>query len=437
MNRRFAALVLLALACLAGCSWFETKKIPLPGERISVLTLDRQLLPDPALARIPIALPRPELNKNWPQPGGDPDHEMQHPALPARLTEAWRVSIGEGSSRYTRVMASPVIADGRVYAMDGGVTVGAYAAANGRQLWQVDLRPKGDLGNGFGGGVAYSKNRLYVTTGYGQAVALDPATGKVIWRAKLGAPVHSGPTVAAGRVFVVTVDNEVYALDAADGKQLWTHAGIPQTASLLGGASPAVSGEVVIAPFSSGELDALEVENGRPLWSDNLASTRNMDAVAALADIRGRPVIDGGRVFAASHSGRLAAIDLRSGERDWEHSIGTDYSPWVAGTYLYVLSTDQVLLCLTGDLGKVRWLRRLPKYEDEKKRDGPIEWAGPVLAGDRLILLSSDGWAVSISPYTGKPLGRLQISSRAYMAPVIADNTLYVLTDDAELSAYR
>jgi outer membrane protein assembly factor BamB len=437
MSGRLSTALLLAVLCLAGCSMFEEKKQPLPGERISVLTLDRQLAPDPALATTPIALPRPTVNKDWPEPGGTADHEMQHPALPAKLTQAWRVSVGQGSSRYSRVMAQPVVAGGRVYAMDGGVKVGAYAAADGKLLWRVDLRPAGDLGNAFGGGLAFAKDRLYVTTGYGQVVALDPASGKVIWRVKVGAPVHSGPTVADGRVFVVTVENELSALDAADGHKLWLHAGLPQTASLLGGASPAVGGEVVIVPFSSGELDALEIDNGRPLWSDNLASARNVDAVAALADIRGRPVIDGGRILAASHSGRMASIDLRGGERAWEQEVGSDHGPWVAGDYVYLLTTDQNLLCLTRDDGKVRWLRRLPRYENEKKHEDPIEWTGPVLGGDRLILVSSDGWGLSVSPYTGAPLGRQEMSAPAYVGPVIADNTLYVLTDDAELAAFR
>jgi outer membrane protein assembly factor BamB len=437
MNPRALLAIIPTVLVLTACSWFEAKKQPLPGERIPVLALDTQLAPDPALANTPITLPHPEVNKNWPQAGGDPEHLMQHPALPASLVQAWKVSVGEGSSRYARVMSPPVVAQGRVYAMDGGVRVGAWSTTNGGQLWQDDLRPKGDLGNGFGGGVAFSKNRVFVTTGYGRVAALDPATGRVIWEVKVGSPVHSAPTVAEGRVFVITVENELYALDAEDGKQLWEHVGLPQTASLLGGASPAVEGEVVIAPFSSGELDALEVENGLPLWSDNLASARNVDAVAALADIRGRPVIDGDRVYAASHSGRLAAIDLRSGERAWAHDIGSDYGPWLAGDYLYLLTTDETLLCLNRDGGKVRWLRQLPKYEDEKKRENPIEWAGPVLGGDRLILLSSDDWALSVSPYSGKPLGRQQLSSRAYVGPVIADNTLFVLTDDAELTAFR
>jgi hypothetical protein len=66
-----------------------------------------------------------------------------------------------------------------------------------------------------------------------------------------------------------------------------------------------------------------------------------------------------------------------------------------------------------------------------------MAWAGPVLGGDRLIVLSTDGGAVSISPYTGEPLGREDLSGGGYFAPAIAANSLYVLTDDANLSAYR
>ena len=60
-----------------------------------------------------------------------------------------------------------------------------------------------------------------------------------------------------------------------------------------------------------------------------------------------------------------------------------------------------------------------------------------MLGGDRLILVSSDGWALSVSPYTGAPLGRQEMPAPAYIAPVIANNTLYVLTDDAQLTAFR
>src|SRR5215467_1340885 len=341
---------------------------------------------------------------------------MQHLALPDQLSQAWRTRIGEGASRYTRVLSQPVVANGRIYAMDGGVQITAIDATNGNRLWQVDLKPDNELGNSFGGGVAYWNDRLFVSTGYAQVFALDPSDGRVI---------------------VVTVDNELVALAADDGRRLWNHNAIPETASLLGGASPAVEGEVVVAAYSSGEIYALTVETGRPLWSDNLAAARSVDAVSALADIRGWPVIDRGRVYAASHSGRMVAIDLRTGDRLWEQELGGTQSLWVAGDYVYVLTTDNELICLTRNEGKVRWVRLLPSYRDEKKRKDPITWAGPVLGGDRLIVLSSDGDAVSVSPYTGDPLGRENLPAGGYFAPAIADNSLYVLTDDSNLSAYR
>ncbi len=437
MFRSAVALLLFIGLMLAGCSWFSTKKQPLPGERISVLSLDRQLKPDPDLAKIAITLPKPVVNPDWPEPGGYPNHAMQHLALPATLTQVWKTSIGEGSSRYTQVLSQPIVVKGRVFAMDGGSQVGAYDAENGNQIWQIDVKPSDDYGNSFGGGVAFWKGRLYVSTGYAQVLALDPASGKVIWRTGVGEPVRSGPTVTDGRIFVVTVENELVALATDDGRRLWSHNGIPETAGLVGSSSPAVEGEVVVVGYSSGELYALTVENGRVLWSDNLAATRSADAVSALADIRGRPVIDRGRVFAVSHSGRMVSIDLRTGERNWEQDIGSVHGPWVAGDYVYVLSNDNELVCLTRNDGKVRWVRQLPAYEDEKAKEDPIEWTGPALGSDRLILLSSNGWALSVSPYTGEPLGRAEIPAGAFVDPVIANNTLYVLTDNAQLSAFR
>jgi outer membrane protein assembly factor BamB len=436
MNRRDFAALLLAFAP-AACDWFGDKKTPLPGERIAVLGIGREVEPDPKLAATPVTLPPPAVNPDWPEPGGNPAHAMNHPALPEKLARAWETSIGEGSARYTRVMSQPVIAGGRIFAMDGGVLLSALDAASGKTIWQVDLKPEDQRGNAFGGGPSFWKDRLYVATGYAEVLALDPADGKVVWRKNVTSPVHAPPTVADGRIFAVTVDNELDVLAVEDGRRLWSHNGIPETAGLLGGASPAVEGEVVIAPYSSGELFALRVENGRAVWSETLAASRSVDAVTGLADIRGRPVIDRARVFAVSHSGRMAAIDLRTGERVWEQEIASSHSPWIVGDYVFVLANDNEMVCLTRDEGKVRWVCELPRYQDEKKKSDPIFWAGPVLGGNRLVAVSSLGDAVLVSPLTGEVVARQTMSGGGYLGPIIADNALYLLSDDANLSAYR
>jgi outer membrane protein assembly factor BamB len=438
MNRRRFVSVLAASLTTGGCGLFDSaNKVKLPGDRISVLGLEHSAEADPNLAAMPIALPPPAVNPDWPEPGGNPSHAMGNPALPNQVKKAWDHSIGDGSARYTRVMSQPVIADGRIYAMDGGVQVSALDAASGKPFWQVDLRPEDQKGNTFGGGPCFWNNRLYVSTGYAEVLAVDPNDGKVIWRKSVASPVHSAPTVDRNRIFVVTVDNELIALSTEDGTRLWSHNGIPETAGLLGSASPAVEGETVVVAYNSGELFALQVENGQPIWNENLASSRTLDAVSGMADIHGRPVIDRGRVFAVSHSGRMMAIELRSGSHVWEQDMASSHEPWCVGDFVFLLANDNDIVCLTRNEGKIRWTQPLPHYENEKKKEDPIRWAGPVLGGDQLIVLSSNGKAMFVSPQTGETLWQTELSDKGYLGPIIANNTLYLLTDDANLSAYR
>lgn len=435
--KKLTILLVLPLA-LAGCDSFgKKKKDIIPGERISVLALEKQLEPDPDLASLQVVLPPPEVNANWPQASGVPSHVMQHPALSDTLKQAWQVTVGEGSSDYGELLAGPVVYDGVVYVKDSKSLISAYRATDGKEIWQIDIAPDDNDSQAWGGGVSYDAGKLFVTTGYGQVVALNAADGKEAWRTTLGVPMREAPTVADGHVLVVDVDNEIFALAEATGEKQWNYAGIPETAELAGGSSPAVENGTAVVPFSSGELVALRMENGRTVWQDSLAATRRFDAISTLADIHGRPVIDRGRVIAISHSGRVASIDLRTGERAWEQEVGGSYTPWVAGDFIYLLSTSGEVICLTRADGRVRWLTQLDQWEDMEDKDGPIHWAGPILAGDRLILVGSQGQAWSLSPYTGKALGRIDLPEGSFLAPVVADSTLYLMTNDGQLTALR
>jgi len=356
----------------------------------------------------------------------------------SRLKPAWSFDF----DTYRGQEATPVVVDGVMYVSSAWSKVFALDAKTGKEIWRDDPRVPGpaalplccDVVNR---GVAVYKGRVYVGTIDARLIALDAETGKEIWRHPVGAPVRGAPTVADGRVFVVTVENTSEAIAADDGRRLWTHTGTAENAGLLGSASPAVEGDVVVVPYMSGELFALRVENGRPLWTDNLAAARRIDAVSGMADIRGLPVIDRGRVYGISHSGRMAAIDLRTGERIWEQEIGGTDTPWIAGDFIFVLGNNGELVCLTRRDGRVRWIFQLPRYENPEKKRGALQWSGPVLAGDRLILLASNGEAMTVSPYTGEALGRVEMPDGSFIPPVVAEKTLYVLTNDADLIAMR
>jgi len=436
------ALLLLAggAFALAGCgsdNWFgAAEDPPLPGARIAVLGLERVLKTDPEAAARPMQLPAPAVNADWPQAGGGPDRAAGHPALGRTIGAAWSQSVGAGSGTGLRVLAQPIVAEGRVYAMDAEGAVSAFAAQDGRAAWSAAAGPEGEE-PASGGGIAFAGGRVFAATGYAEAVAIDAASGAIVWRQPLSAPVRGAPTVDGGRLYCITLDNKTHALDIEDGRILWTHDSIEEQTALLGGASPAVAQGAVVSAYSSGEIVALKVENGRELWSDNLTAARRADFIAALADVQAAPVAQDGRLYALSNSGRAGAIDMRSGDRVWSREFGGLHRPWVAGGHLFAVTERGEVVAAEAATGAVRWVAPLPRFEDEEDRTGRIDWAGPVLAGGRLAVAGSSGQIVFLDPETGERAGALDVGRPHRLAPVVAAETLFLLDDDGVLTAYR
>jgi outer membrane protein assembly factor BamB len=466
MNTRHARAIsaVLALAfLLAGCSditdtvgsWFNSsgKKSKLRGERISVMTIDETLRIDDSLKDVPVVLPPPYKNTEWPEPGGYASNAMYHLEAPGPLRVLWQQDAGKGSDTSSRLTAAPIVADGRIFVLDSAAHVYAFDAGNGHPLWHRGLAPVGkddsylfglfgnngkmDPSKGFGGGVAYDDGKIFATSGFGELIALDARSGKKLWTANLGVPIVNAPTANGGRVFVSSHDNHFVAFAQSDGHKLWDHQGISESAGILESTSAAVAGEYVMAPYSSGEVFALRVQNGRPAWNDMLTHSGVATALSELDDIAGRPVVDRDVVFAISHSGIMAAINLNTGDRLWSRDIGGIQTPWAAGDYVFVLTTDEQLICLTRKEGKVKWIHQLQRWEDPDGKSGAIVWAGPVLVSDRLIVVSSKGIAAAVSPYSGQLLGRMEVPSGTFIAPVVANGTLYLYTSDAQLVALR
>lgn len=431
------ALLILPLAGACDLILGEEEEERLPGTRVSIMAMERQIAPDPTARTSDIILPPPIRNPDWPQAGGMANHAMHHLELAETPTRAWEADGGTSASSDQPRLPPPIVADGRVFVMDAEHKIRAFSTESGERLWTEDISDEDD-DDIITGGVAIESGRLFATTGYSAVFALDAESGKEIWKRRVGVPLHAPPAARAGRVFFMSVTNKLFALSGIDGSDLWDpYQAIEETASLLGGPSPAVDAGVVIAPFTSGEVIAANVENGRISWQDSLSSRRRTDELAALSQIRARPVIDRGRVFVISYRGVLTAIDLRTGQRLWEQDIPGLQSPWVAGDFLYVVTSGNDVVCLSAIDGRIFWVTSLPSFEDEEDLEDPILWSGPVLAGNRVIVVGSHGIAQTISPYDGLILGNLELDADAALAPIVADGTLYLLLQDATLVAFR
>lgn len=439
-NRYMTFMPLLAVLMLGACEsasnlFSEADNTVLPGERISVLQLQKELVPRDDLSFPPLA--EAWTNQFWPQTGGYPNHAMGHLALGDKPERAWRVSIGKGGSRRTPLTVAPIVAEGLVFTLDTAGSVSAFDLASGKRKWEQSVVPRGEEDTGaVGGGLAYASGRLFVTNGYKNVSAVDPATGSLVWRADVPAPARAAPTVMDDRVYVMTLDSRLIVLSVTDGAPIWNYTGVSADTNLLGSASPAADSTIVVLPVSSGEVYGLRPENGRVVWQDNLSAVRRLGSLSSITDIRALPVIDQGVVYAVSYSGRMVALNQVTGERLWQREVGSAETPWAAGDVVYLVSSEQQLVALSRRTGDVFWMTQLQRKAKRDKEEN-IVWSGPVLAGGRLIAVSSDGQMAEFNAIDGKELRRQKLSSDATIAPVVASGTLLVLTDDGDLTAYR
>lgn len=439
-----AAAALALVAGLGGCGVFKggKKKTPVLGDRVPILMSENSIEVDKTLAGIEVVLPPAAPNDSWNQPGGNAAKSMGHPALGDTPTRVWSATI-PGSDTRVRLGAAPTIDDGKLFVVDTGGVVHAFAADTGAKLWTattVKEDSKDTRSARFGGGVSVEAGRVYATNGLGDVVALDATTGSEVWRAKPGGPLRGAPTIAYDSVYVLSQDNQLFALNAADGKVSWTESGSLETQGVFGVAAPAVAQGTVVAGFSSGELNAYRYENGRSLWADTLSRSSISTSVSSLSDIDAEPVIDQGRAYAVGQGGRMVALEVVSGQRLWEQNLAGISTPWVAGEWIFVVTDDARLVCVARASGRIRWISQLRRWTNEKKQKGkPVSWIGPVLAGNKLWLLNSLGGIASASTTDGSVGYQIADKGKSgyTLAPIVANSTLYTLSDKGVITAYR
>ncbi|WP_415920187.1 PQQ-binding-like beta-propeller repeat protein [Tateyamaria sp. SN6-1] len=432
----------VAALLLSACG---EREVILPGEREPIdavltgaVTAETEAAAVTAAAR-GITLPAPVVNADAPQGLGTQSFRTDHPQLGSTLTPVWSVGIGAGDSRKYRIVADPVVAGGRVFTLDSLSTVSAVSTS-GQLLWQRDVLPAGaNDGDGTGGGLAVDGNRLYVSSGFGALTALDVETGAVVWTQDLDAPATGRPTVFGDLVYVVAGDDTGWALNKDTGRIAWQIGSSESRTNILGAPAPVIADGLTVFAFGSGEMQAVFSQGGLRRWDASVLGGRTGRALARIDDVTGRPIVADGVIYAANQAGRTVAINAGSGARLWTAPEGAFGTVLPVADSVFLVSDRNELLRLSAADGTRIWSAELPNFVNDRplRRSEVFTHHGPVLAGGRLLVASSDGSLRSYDPATGGLTGVTDIPSGATTAPVVAGQTLYVVNRKGTLIAYR
>ena len=290
-----------------------------------------------------------------------------------------------------------------------------------------------------GGGMAYSNGVLYVSSGFGRLTALDAKTGAVRWQKRLDATGSGSPMVNDGLLYLVAGDETGWTINTKDGRIAWQIEGTPSVGNVLGAPAPVIASDLAVFAFGSGDVAATFRRGGIRRWNASVAGGRRGRAAAQIVDVTGSPMVVGNTIYIGNHSGRTVAFDAATGERRWTADEGAVDTVWPAGNSIFLISDRSQLVRLNAADGSVIWAQDLPSFvKDKRGRRGPIfAHYGPILAGGRIVIASNDGYLRFFNPVNGALVHQVEVPGGATTAPVVAGQTLYVVSSKGDLHAFR
>jgi outer membrane protein assembly factor BamB len=331
-----------------------------------------------------------------------------------------------------------------------------------------------DASPGSGGEDLHTRLRLSVTADLlvtadvgGDVFALDPKTGRRLWRARTGARIAAGPTVAGPLVLAGTLDAEVLALNRADGSVAWR---VPVSSEVM--APPASDGSIVVvrcgdgkvfglsaanggrvwsfdravpaltlrglsAPLiedgvayiglDSGRLAALRIDTGEELWEEVVAAPSGRTELERIVDVDADPLVTAGGIFAVSFGGELAAISLADGRVAWRRPIRSYSGVALSGSVLAASDDSGVVWALDAQSGASVWKQEALKYR---------KLSAPLAVGGHFVVADYEGYLHWLSPQDGRIVARVRAVREPVNAPLAElGGVLYVLGDGGDIAA--
>lgn len=387
------------------------------------MTLTRRL----ALLLLAALLSGPALQGcAWVRGWGDPE-----PGDPAPLVEfeaslkvkkVWSTSVGDGMGKKGLSMA-PVFSSGTLFAADHKGRLIAVDAETGRKQWDLDTEQP------FSGGPGVDNERIYMGTVDGRVVAYERGSGAELWNAQVSSEVLAPPASGDGIVVVRCIDGRVFGLDAVSGRRVWIHDRNVPLLTLRGNPDLLIRGGIVFVGYDDGSVVSLRVADGTQIWVQTIVSPEGRTELDRLADIGQQMVLVASDLIVSSYKSRVVSLAADSGRLLWFKDIASATGVQVDRTKLAVSERNGNLWMLDRRNGATTW--RL----DQMTNRGLTR---PAFYGNYVVVGDKEGYLHWLDSDIGSFVARVRAGKNGFAAaPLSVGTTLYVLTHDGELNAYR
>ena len=411
---------------LIGCSFneisslFEEKEVKLPGKRENVFDFKDNII---VKANKKILIEKPLSIDSWNQQFQNSRNHLSHFKSKPVLKLKGKISLGNILFEKINLVVQPVNLGENIFYADKDFNIISRNYLTGKLNWKTNLEIEKKEKVLFLGGISLVDNSLVVTSGLGNIYLIDSNTGKKEWKKNFLVQFSRPALIFKNKVFAVSDDNQTFCLNLKNGEIIWNHIGNLEEVSIIGGSKPAAIDNTVVLSYSSGEIYALDENDGSLIWFDNVGSS-NYFSRSALNDIQSPLSIVNNKVYSPTFSDKLLVYDLNDGSKIWELKISSINQVAISGEALYIIDTLGKLLCLDSKTGKLLWSVQLKTNYDGEE----IRWYGPLLTSNKLLVANSFGTILSLSPFTGKTLSKLNFDEGFILSPFQIKNEVFLIT---------
>ena len=420
-------IVVLGLICLGLVSCADKGPVAPKEGRQSVGTV----YAEPDKSKNSVKLDEAQAVKSWIFAYKNAANVKPHAKIKGDKKLTHKVSIGKGMNEEHQTLAGPVVFEDVIYTLDSRFNLQATSLKTAKSLWRKSL---GDIMGTTAKsiGLAVYHKKVYAVAGNGVVLAMD-LSGKQLWKRELKVPLRSVPVLDENRLFVSSIHNELFALNANDGKDLWQYTGERAVTNFLGMGAPAVRGNVVVMPTTSGRVVAFDVASGMMLWTEDMWTQKTYNPILDIPHMTAAPVIEESGVYLVGNAGKTGYYRLSNGYPVYTTGIGGRETPAIAGNALYLVSNQKELMALDKRQGRLFWKSVLTAQKD---RDNKAVWYGPIVVNNSVLVVSSLGDIVFYNAQTGRE-ERHEKQTELAGAPIVAGETILFLTEDGDLLFYQ
>ncbi|CAJ93456.1 outer membrane protein assembly factor BamB [Cupriavidus necator] len=347
-----------------------------------------------------------------------PPAELKPVSGTLSVRQAWKADVGK-SGPYSM---QPAAAGNNVYVSSNNGNVMALEGASGRVLW----KSKADLDLTSGPG---SDGSVTAVAGEKGAIYAFDASGKQIWKKQVNGEVLSAPLVGNGLVVVRTTDTRVFGLDAETGERRWIYQRSQTPLNLRAAMGMVFAGDGIVMGFPGGKLGVLTPGNGVLRWESAVSYPKGVSEIERLNDVTGLPMVSGRQVCATTFQGRVACLELASGQPQWGKDFSSPSGPAQDDNAIYASDEQSVVHAFDRQNGNERW-----KNNDLRNR----RLGAPLALGRSVVMGDFEGYVHFLSREDGQVIARMKTDGSAITAaPVVAGQTLVIQTRDGDVYGFQ